>query len=726
MANDDQALIPSRPRFESWSRRASRLCGTYLALGGSVSFLGYVLDVPRLTDWVGNGVSIQPNAALCATLLGVFLLLRSWGATKAANAAAALVLVLAGATLFQWVTGASLGIDGLLLFGREWGRTGVVVPGRMGPPGSLSWTVLGLAALFSGMGAPAVRRLVPILALSTTVLSFTSIVSYFLQAEQLHSLPLLTVIAFQTATFLFIGSIGVLACAPERQPMQALLSGGGSGDLARRSLPLVLVVPVALGWLLVTGLDRSWFDPRFGTTLRTTIEAIVFGALLWWSVASVRAHEAAIRRGQRQVEEAAEVLRHVVERQDFLLKLADSLRRLVDPVEVERVACRMLGEYMGAERVNYAEIDAKTQEYVIRADYAAPGRDNQIGRYPVAAFGRIFRETTGSSRATVVTDVQSDPFFSPEERAALGVVETQAYVAQPIIKEGTIVAGMGVRDSKPRDWSANEVQLIEEVAERTWAAIERAKSDQAVRLADRRKDEFLAVLSHELRNPLAAIVSSLEIIHRVAAEDERLVRPREVMQRQINHLVRMVDGLLDVSRISRDKLDMRWESVDAAQALEEAVEGVAPLAKTMNHEFVVTGPTGSIYLTADHARLVQVFGNLLNNACKYTPRGGRIEVQMRRLGHWVEVEVADTGHGIPPDQLESVFEMFAQTGRPVEREHGGLGIGLHLVRKLVDLHGGSISAHSEGEGKGSRFVVRFPIVDEPAPTVPVEPGKPAR
>jgi CheY-like chemotaxis protein len=185
-------------------------------------------------------------------------------------------------------------------------------------------------------------------------------------------------------------------------------------------------------------------------------------------------------------------------------------------------------------------------------------------------------------------------------------------------------------------------------------------------------------------------------------------RTRSVLERQLGQMVRLVDDLLDVSRITRGKLELRKELVLLASVVQQSVESSRPLAEPAGHELNVSLPSEPVYLRADPARLAQVLGNLLTNACKYTPPGGRIWLTAERQGNDVVVKVKDTGAGIPPDKLAGVFEMFAQLDRSLERSQGGLGIGLTLVKRLVEMHGGTVQAHSEGQGRGSEFVVRLP------------------
>jgi len=230
----------------------------------------------------------------------------------------------------------------------------------------------------------------------------------------------------------------------------------------------------------------------------------------------------------------------------------------------------------------------------------------------------------------------------------------------------------------------------------------------ALQDADRRKDEFLATLAHELRNPLAPVRNSLHIL-RLAADDATVARVRAVMERQVDHLVRLVDDLMEVSRITRGKIELRRERTDLARVLRAALETSQPLIDACGHRIEVDLPKEPLPLDVDPVRLAQVFSNLFNNAAKYAECPGDIRVSAWREVGQVAVSVRDDGIGIDPGMLAHVFEMFAQVDGTHRRSQGGLGIGLTLVRSLVQLHGGSVSAHSEGVGRGSEFVVRLPL-----------------
>jgi signal transduction histidine kinase len=242
---------------------------------------------------------------------------------------------------------------------------------------------------------------------------------------------------------------------------------------------------------------------------------------------------------------------------------------------------------------------------------------------------------------------------------------------------------------------------------------ERKQTEDLLREADRRKSEFLAMLAHELRNPLAPLRNGLHIMGRASPDGAAVEQLRAMMERQIEQLVRLIDDLLDLSRITNGKIELRTERIDLAAAVQDAVETSRPLIEASGHRLTVTLPPQPVHVDADRTRLAQVFANLLNNSAKYTERGGHIDLTVERQGSDVVVRVKDDGVGIPADMLPRIFDMFTQVDRTLERSQGGLGIGLTLVRRLVEMHGGRVEAHSGGRGKGSEFVVRLSVALAP-------------
>jgi signal transduction histidine kinase len=288
-----------------------------------------------------------------------------------------------------------------------------------------------------------------------------------------------------------------------------------------------------------------------------------------------------------------------------------------------------------------------------------------------------------------------------------------------VLKEVGTERELAESRARAREALRRQRELEAEIAERKIAEKEREKAQQALRDADRRKDEFLAMLAHELRNPLAPIRNALEMLKLVEASPELQRQTREMMERQVQLMVRLVDDLLDVSRITRGKIELRKEAIELAAVVARAVETARPLIETRNHELTTDIAPGSLLIQGDLVRLGQVVANLLNNAAKYMEPGGRIWLKGGREGDQIVLHVRDAGIGIAPEMLPQVFDLFTQADHPPSLSQGGLGIGLTLVRRLVEMHGGKVEAHSEGLGKGSEFVVSLPAL----PAVPASSAK---
>lgn len=417
-------------------------------------------------------------------------------------------------------------------------------------------------------------------------------------------------------------------------------------------------------------------------------------------------------RDVTQSTRAAVKIRESEESRGFLLTLSDAIRTLANPVEIQNTAARIIGEYLGVNRAMYAAVegDAGEERGTLVGQYLdahAQTLPPFPKRYDYAAFGQRAMDLRRAGEPMVVADIATDPTFDDSERAAWTAGGVRAAVTVPLVKQGRFVADFGVQSATARQWTDDEVTLVRETAERTWDAVERARAETDLRNANQFKDEFLATLAHELRNPLATVRSGLEVV-KVAPEDTNLISDTcRMMERQLIHLIALVDDLLEISRISRGKLKLRREVVVLGEAIASAIDTCQPLMKEAGHELILNLLPQAVHVEGDPHRLAQLFANLVNNAVKYTPKGGRIEVSMRQEEDEVAVAIADTGIGLANDQLTHVFEMFAQA-KPESSNYCGLGIGLSLVKSLVELHGGSITADSDGQGHGATFTVRLP------------------
>jgi signal transduction histidine kinase/CheY-like chemotaxis protein len=290
-----------------------------------------------------------------------------------------------------------------------------------------------------------------------------------------------------------------------------------------------------------------------------------------------------------------------------------------------------------------------------------------------------------------------------------------SYMGVPLLSHGAVLGVMSfITSDSRRVFTQRELMHATELAARAAVAIHNAELLDTLRRSDAAKDVFLATLAHELRNPLAPIVNSLELLARAQEPQRLLPQALDIMRRQTTHLTRLVDDLLDLARINSGKIELRREPLDLRDALRAAVESCQPLIDRRRHSLALELPGEPARVRGDAVRLTQVFANLLNNAAKYTPEKGRIEVRMEIAQGTIVVTVSDSGVGIPPELLPKMFELFTQAPRAAAVEQQGLGIGLFLVKGLVQMHEGSIGAQSEGAGQGSRFTVSLPQAQDVA------------
>jgi signal transduction histidine kinase/PAS domain-containing protein len=316
-------------------------------------------------------------------------------------------------------------------------------------------------------------------------------------------------------------------------------------------------------------------------------------------------------------------------------------------------------------------------------------------------------------RRWVVEDVETDEPFGPFRVAARAAGIRGVHSTPIITRSGAVLGALSVHFSQPRRPSRRDEQLADVCARHAADAIEAIHAQEALRESelrqlDQRKNEFIATLAHELRNPLAPLCSGLELMRLAAGRPEIVEKARGMMERQLAQMVRLLDDLLDVSRVSRGKIELRREPVELAAVLRSAVETSEPLMRERGHELVVEVPPVGLVVDGDATRLAQVFGNLLNNAARYTEPGGRIRLALHAADSQAVVSVADNGIGIPDEMQARIFDIFTQVHRTIEKSQGGLGIGLSLAKRLVEMHGGAIEVRSAGLGRGSEFVVRLP------------------
>jgi signal transduction histidine kinase len=403
----------------------------------------------------------------------------------------------------------------------------------------------------------------------------------------------------------------------------------------------------------------------------------------------------------------------------LLLRLSDALRPLTDPDAIRRTAMRLLGEHAGLARTFFFKVERDADgrpvqviEHGYSKDPALPGF---AGPYALDAFGDEFPGGLARGEPVSIADAAAAHGLSAAQRAFYHAMGVTAVLNVPTTIDGGVVAGIGAHDTRPHPWTGEEVDLIREVAARTLIASERARAEAALRQADRQKDDFLAMLAHELRNPLASISNASELMARAGAGGARTDALSALLKRQTRQLTRLVDDLLDLSRISRGRITLERAPVEIGELVQQAVETVQSFVQEKGHRLLVTKPDQALYVNGDKIRLVQAISNVIHNAAKYTDRGGEIDLKIFDSAEEVGIEVRDNGAGIPAEILPSLFDLFVQSERTLDRSQGGLGIGLSVVKRLIEMHHGSVRASSGGVGRGSAFTIRLPRVPRPQP-----------
>lgn len=524
--------------------------------------------------------------------------------------------------------------------------------------------------------------------------------------------------------------------------------------------------------------------------------------------------------------------------QAFQLRFADRLRALDKPDEVIATASQLLGQQLGLARVVYGTADESGQHLTMKPDWTRDDLPSLAGvELRLSDFGPLIAEAAMAGLDLVVDDVTTDS-RSAGHVAAYGAIGVRAFVAISLMKAGRLRAILSLHDSRPRQWTAQDVALAHDLVDRTWHAAESARAnaelrqerDQSQYLFDsmtegfavldhhwtvtrinaeglrmtqrsaaevigqdhwalwpgmrgtaldhffeavrqtrapqtvevpfsfaaaapgwmelrayplldrgvalffrditarkasqaqleqaaRRKDEFLAMLAHELRNPLAPITAAAELLQTATLDALQIGKTSEIIDRQVRHMTGLVDDLLDVSRVTLGLIELDHASLDVHRLVRDAVEQVAPLIRARHHHLALQLTPDATLVQGDRQRLVQVIANLLNNAAKYTPEGGHLCLSTEVRDGQVRIEVRDNGIGMTPEMVSSAFDLFSQAGRTSDRSSGGLGLGLALVKSLVELHHGSAACESPGLGQGSSFTVCLPqrlLPDEPA------------
>jgi signal transduction histidine kinase/ActR/RegA family two-component response regulator len=410
----------------------------------------------------------------------------------------------------------------------------------------------------------------------------------------------------------------------------------------------------------------------------------------------------------RQAEESLRFLNRTSSRLAALTDRASALQqasRLMVPFFADWCVIHRISEEGAIQSEAHAHRDAD-QERLLKELLDRKRLDWSSAAVSVQAMHTGKTQLVAEMPETLLNRVAQDS----EQLAMIRALEPRSIICVPLrIRERTVGAISFVTSKSGRRYTSTDVALAEDLAQRIATAIDNSELLASVRAADRQKDEFLAMLAHELRNPLAAINYANSLMQ-LGTPDSR-AEFVEMVSRQVRNLARLIDDLLDMSRISRDKVQLQKEHVDAGTLVRRVAAATQPLFEDRRHELVLEIEPQLMPIVADPVRVEQTIVNLLTNAAKYTPRGGRVSVSAYPTNGEAVIKIKDTGIGIPPDVLPRVFDLFAQADRSLDRSEGGLGIGLTVARKLAEMHGGTVTGASEGIGKGAEFTLRLPLSD---------------
>ena len=421
--------------------------------------------------------------------------------------------------------------------------------------------------------------------------------------------------------------------------------------------------------------------------------------------------------------------RRAENRLDVLVRVSELIRTIQDPYALSYAVAETVGRHLNVRRCLFNETDVERDLEIVHRDYT-DGAESVAGEHRISDYSSITTAAMRHGITVVNNDSKTDPRTSSDYERVYEPNGERAYVAVPLMRDGRWVASLWVSDNQPRQWTKEESSLLQTAAERTWTAIEKLRAEaererllinvqearDAAEKANQLKDEFLATLSHELRNPLNVILGYSELLLRMREIEQspRLAQMGEALRRNAQSQSQLINDLLDLSRLQRGKISLNQETVSLPATIDNAVETVRADAAAKGIDIRVNVGDQLLLVEGDRLRLQQIAWNLLNNAVKFTPAGGSIEITLSNENESAVFAVTDTGQGIEASFLPHVFEMFRQADGSNRRRHGGLGIGLALVHQLVQLHGGKISAESDGPNKGARFTVRLPLLRETA------------
>jgi signal transduction histidine kinase/ActR/RegA family two-component response regulator len=696
---------------------------------GAAGLLGWIFNNDLLKRIYPTLVTMKANTAICLMLVAISVVLIEFRPAtplrrRLSQLLAAVVLLIGLITLSEHLFGLNSGLD-QLLFHESQAEAGLSFPGRMGVASSLDFSLFGIALLFLNVRSRRWFQIANVSLLFIIGITVLVFLYYFYGIDQTEPFALYFTIALHTVVAHLCLAIAILLVHPERGVITAFLGDSPGAVVARRMWPAFLIV-ILMGWARTITKNAGWPSFGFATSLFVLAILMLLAGLIWWTAVS-------LNRTDKK--------RYLAEgRLEVLARVSELIRTLHQPDQLSYAVAETVGRHLKVRRCLFNETDVGSDLEIVHRDYC-DGAMSVAGEHRISEYSSVTSREMELGNTVVNCDSKTDPRTAADYQRSYEPNGERAYVAVPLLRDNLWVASFWASDDQPRDWTKEEVSLLQTAAERTWTAIEKLRaeaererllhSEQEARdnaeRANQLKDEFLATLSHELRNPLNVILGYSELLLRMPEIEgsPRLLKMGEALRRNAQSQSQLINDLLDLSRLQRGKISLNLEMVSLAAIIDSAVETVRTDAAVKDIEIRMLTGDQLLMVEGDRLRLQQIAWNVLNNAVKFTPAGGSIEINLSPEGDTSVLSVADTGQGIDASFLPHVFEMFRQADGSNRRRHGGLGIGLALVRQLVQLHGGTISAESAGPNQGSRFTIRLPLLRETAslsvqPVVPIE------
>ena len=645
------------------SSRVSYGASLSLIAVGVMVLVGWTFDVAALKG-VSGAITMKANAAVGLIASGVALwcvVRRKWyAAGRSCAVLAGLVGVL---TLSQHIVGWNLGID-QLLFTEAPGAAGTASPGRMGPNTSLNLAMgsIALLCLFSSTRRGIVCA--QLLAACMATLALVPTVGYLYGARSLYAIARYTGIAPHTGVALLILSAGILTARGNVGPVAALTSNAAHGMMARRLLVPAIALPLVLGYVRLLGERRGWYDTAFGAAMFVTMMVVLLSVTIWHTAVALARSDVARQTAEEALTETEQRFRSMADQAPVLIWVEESDNRV----------------WFNKRWFEFTGAPAGTHDWealIHSDDLAACRQARERARRSGEPYAHQYRLRRADGQFAWVLETASP---------RLPARGTAGYI-------GSCIDVTELRQAQ---------QDREESLQRERAAREKAER------ADQLKEEFIAALSHELRTPLNAILGWMHMLQHATIPEEGRSRAIDIVARNAVVLARLIEDLLDTSRITTGQFALSRSSADLRAVVQAAVESFLPEAERKGVDVSFVSVPSVPLVNGDAQRLQQVVWNLLSNAIKFSPSGGRVEVRLSVDGDAIALSVRDNGEGIDPAFLPHVFDRFRQADSSTTRAQSGLGLGLYIAKHITALHGGDLQAHSEGRGCGAVFTIRLP------------------